>query len=238
MISVCIATYNGEEFIHEQLSSILSQLEIGDEVIVSDDGSSDRTIDIVMSIGDPRVRIIKGPGIDSLIANFENALRQAKGDFIFLSDQDDIWMENKVETSLKYLATYDCIVSDAIVIDEKRNTLQPSFYTYNKTHSGRFYNLVIKNGYLGCCMAFRKEVLRKSLPFDKNIPMHDIWIGNVAAFMFKLKFIPEKLIMYRRHSHNNSTAAQKSSYSLRKRVLFRVNIVKPLFHLLYYNKKI
>lgn len=232
MISVCIATYNGEKFVREQISSILSQLSKDDEVVVSDDGSSDRTVDLVMSINDPRIRIVKGPCRSSLIANFENALKLAKGDYIFLSDQDDIWMENKVEITLKYLATYDCIVSDAIVVDENKNILKPSFFIHNSTHSGRFYNLIVKNGYLGCCMAFRKQVLEKSLPFDKHIPMHDIWIGNVAAFKFKTRFISEKLIMYRRHSHNNSTAAQKSDYSIKQRIMFRINIIKPLVKLL------
>lgn len=232
MISVCIATYNGEKFVREQIFSILSQLSKGDEIIVSDDGSSDGTLGIIMSINDPRIHIVKGPCKGSLIANFENALRIAKGDYIFLSDQDDIWMGNKVEITLKYLAKYDCIVSDAVVVDENKNILKPSFFIHNNTHSGRFYNLIVKNGYLGCCMAFRKRVLEKSLPFDKCIPMHDIWIGNVAAFKFRTRFIPEKLIMYRRHSHNNSTAAQKSTYSLKQKVMFRINIIKPLLKLL------
>lgn len=231
MISVCMATYNGEEFIEEQLSSILKQLGNDDEVIVSDDGSADKTLSIVKSLNDNRIRIVKGPCKGSLIANFENALSQAKGDHIFLSDQDDIWTDNKVETSLRYLDQYDCIVSDATVVDENKNIMHPSFFAYNNTHSGRLYNLVAKNGYLGCCMAFRKRVLDAAIPFDKRIPMHDIWIGNVAAFKFNVGFIPEKLIMYRRHSHNNSTAAQKSTYSLMQKIMFRVNIIVPLLHL-------
>lgn len=232
MISVCIATYNGERYIEEQLTSILRQLGDNDEIIVSDDGSTDRTVDIAASTHDQRIHIVKGPCKNSIIANFESALRLAKGDYIFLSDQDDIWMDGKVETSLNYLATYDCIVSDAIIVDENKNILKPSFFSHNRTRSGRFYNLIVKNGYLGCCMAFRRSVLQKSLPFGKDIPMHDIWIGNVAAFLFNIKFIPEKLIMYRRHSHNNSTAGKKSTYSLRKKILFRVNIIKLLIQLL------
>ena len=95
MISVCIATYNGAEYLREQVESILSQLEEEDEIVVSDDSSTDTTIEILQSFGDRRIKIFKNPA-KGFVRNFENALRQAQGDFIFLSDQDDVWLPNKV----------------------------------------------------------------------------------------------------------------------------------------------
>ena len=96
MISVCIATYNGERFIREQIDSILRQLSSDDEIIVSDDGSTDDTISIINSIDDKRIRIIEGPRKHSPTHNFECAMKEAKGYYIFLADQDDVWKPNKV----------------------------------------------------------------------------------------------------------------------------------------------
>lgn len=228
MISVCIATYNGEELIGEQLSSILSQLGPQDEIVISDDGSTDNTLEVAKGFGDDRIHIYKGPAKGSLIYNFENALRNAKGDIIFLSDQDDVWKSNKVETFIKHLKTSTCVVSDATVVDGNLNTTSESFYRLNRTKTGKLYNLLIKNGYLGCCMAFRRELLDAALPFPSNIPMHDIWLGNVAAFKYSVKFIPERLMLFRRHGHNNSSTASKSVSSLRDKTSFRLNIIKDI----------
>lgn len=101
MISVCMATYNGEKYIKEQIDSILKQLGSDDELVISDDGSSDGTIDIILGYHDPRIHLYKG-SFHSPAFNFENALKNATGDFIFLSDQDDIWYDNKVPEILKW----------------------------------------------------------------------------------------------------------------------------------------
>lgn len=228
MISVCIATYNGERFIARQLVSILKQLGSGDEVIVSDDGSTDNTLALINRLSDRRIRIINGPrrGVPAL--NFENALRAAKGDYIFLSDQDDVWFDRKVEICVEYLKRCYCVVSDAIVTDGNLRQTATSFFRLNNTKAGRWYNLLLKNGYLGCCMAFRKEVRDAALPFPPNTPMHDIWIGNVAAFIFNVEFIDKPLIYFRRHGHNNSTTAHKSSYSISEKIGFRLSVCKGL----------
>ena len=89
-ISVCIATFNGEKFIQEQIQSILPQLGEDDEIVVSDDGSTDRTMEILELFKDKRIRLLVNEGKHGFIWNFENALRKAKGDVIFLCDQDDI----------------------------------------------------------------------------------------------------------------------------------------------------
>lgn len=230
MISVCIATYNGERYIGEQIKSILNQLNSSDEIIVSDDGSKDKTIDIVKSFDDKRIRIIDGPRKGSPISNFENALKAAKGEYIFTADQDDVWTEDKVRTCMRYLQSYDCIISDAIVTDSELKQTSPSFYKTNNTKTGKWYNLLVKNGYLGCCMAFNRKVLNSALPFPEYIPMHDIWIGNVAAFRFNVKFIGEKLILFRRHGYNSSTTASKSKYSIIDRIMFRLNIIKGIIN--------
>ena len=231
MISVCVATYNGEKFIKEQIESILCQLSSDDEIIVSDDGSTDGTIVIINCIGDKRIRIIEGPRKHSPTFNFENALKEAKGNYIFLADQDDVWKTNKVEVCMKWLQKYDCVVSDAQVTDSNLNPLYPSLYAIMQVRQGHIYNTVWKNGYTGCCMAFRRNILEASLPFPKDIPMHDIWIGNVAAYKYNVKFIPDKLILFRRHKETISCNGKGSKYSIWQQMKFRWSIIKNIANL-------
>ncbi|MDY4628362.1 MAG: glycosyltransferase family 2 protein [Prevotella sp.] len=232
MISVCIATYNGERYIRQQIESIVCQLNVDDEIIVSDDGSTDGTLDIVKGIGDKRIKIIEGPGRKSPILNFECALKASKGDFIFLSDQDDVWKPDKVEICMKWLKTYHCVVSDAEVTDNRLKPLYPSLYDIMQVRQGRIYNTIWKNGYTGCCMAFRRNVLEASLPFPKNIPMHDIWIGNVAAYKYNVIFIPDRLIHFRRHENTISCNGKGSKFTIWQQMKFRLNIIKNIIRLL------
>ena len=107
MISVCLATYNGELFLKEQLTSILKQLGDSDEVVVSDDGSTDLTLTILQEFNDPRIKVFHHDkrkqkySFDYATHNFENAINNSSGDVIFFSDQDDIWMPDKIEKTFK-----------------------------------------------------------------------------------------------------------------------------------------
>lgn len=230
MISICIATYNGARYIAEQLASILKQLSAEDEVVVSDDGSTDGTLDIVRRFNDHRIRIVDGPQRHSPTLNFEWALRNAKGEYIFLADQDDVWLEGKVRRCMEELQMCDCVVSDARVTDSLLNTTSESLFQLMHVRRGRLSNLLWRNGYTGCCMAFKREVLSKALPFPTDIPMHDIWIGNVAAFCGSLHFIDDRLLLFRRHDTATSCNGKGSNYSLWQKLSFRwytlKNIVK------------
>lgn len=226
MISVCIPTYNGEKFIRSQLLSILNQLSEKDEVIISDDSSVDDTVAIIKSINDSRIILLENNQFHSPIYNLENALKCAKGDYIFLSDQDDEWLSNKVDVCVRNLDSCDLLIHNADVVDIAGELLFSSFFLLNHTRKGKVYNL-IKNGYLGCCMCFKKQLLKIILPFPENLPMHDIYIGNMAAFnKFKVKFISEKLIHYRRHGNNASITAEKSKRRISSRIFDRLIILR------------
>lgn len=231
MISVCIATHDGEKYICQQLQSILCQLNVSDEVIVSDDESTDSTVNIIRSINDTRIKIISGPEKKSATLNFENALRQAKGDYIFLADQDDVWKPDKVAVCMKWLQKYDCVVSDAEVTDSNLKVVHHSLFALLKVRQSRIYNTIWKNGYTGCCMAFSRRVLCAALPFPDNIPMHDIWIGNVAAYKYNVKFINDKLIYFRRHEDATSCNAKGSKFTLWQKIRFRWNTIKNIVYL-------
>jgi|SaaInlStandDraft_4_1057021.scaffolds.fasta_scaffold00656_5 glycosyltransferase involved in cell wall biosynthesis len=227
LISICIATYNGEKYIKEQLDSILSQISKEDEIIISDDSSIDNTIEIIKSYNDHRIILYENQKFRSPIFNFENALNKANGEIIILSDQDDIWKDNKIEMIKKYINHYDLVLSDAYIIDEYGNILEESFYKFNGSSSG-FTKNIVKNSYLGCTMAFNKKILEKSLPFPKDIPMHDWWIGLIGEIYGKTYFIEDKLISYRRHGNNASPTGEKSIYSLKEKIMFRIKIIKNL----------
>ena len=229
MISVCIATYNGADVILTQINSILPQINATDEIVISDDGSTDCTVKILENLKDSRIRIIKGPCMGSPIPNFENALKHAKGDYIFLSDQDDKWMEGKVEAiTKKFKEGYDCVMTDCVVTDESLNVTHQSFFALNKTHEGKYYNLLVKNGYIGGCMAFTRPLLERCLPFPKNLPMHDMWFGNVASFYYSMAFIHQPYSYFRRTGNNASSSGEKSKNSLWTKLMIRFKIITEL----------
>ena len=228
MISVCMPTYNGEKFIRIQLESILSQLGNDDEIVISDDSSTDKTVEIIKSFNDSRIHLLENNSFHSPVYNLENALKNAKGDFIFLSDQDDEWTVDKVSVCMEKLKDCDLLIHDADIVDGNGIQTAKSFFKLNHTKKGKFYNL-LKNGYLGCCMCFSKKLCEALLPFPKELPMHDIYIGNFAAFNgYRIKFIEDKLIHYRRHGNNASITSEHSHRKLLSRISDRIIILKNI----------
>lgn len=224
-ISVAMATYNGEKYIKEQIETILKNLKDDDELVISDDGSSDMTVEIIKSFNDKRIKLIDGPK-NGLKKNFENAIKNTMGDYIFLSDQDDIWMEDKVEKVIECFNSnnYILIQHDAIVVDENDNVIFDSFAEHRKVKTGIIKNL-IKNSYHGCCIAFRKELKDRILPIPNNVYLHDQWIGMIAELEGKTYFLNEILMKYRRHSENNSSFKH---LPVIKMFINRVNYTKEL----------
>jgi glycosyltransferase involved in cell wall biosynthesis len=223
-----MATYNGEKYVFEQLESILKQIGESDEVIVSDDSSTDGTLAIISSFNDKRIKILEDQEFKNPIFNFENALQHAVGDVIFLSDQDDIWHNDKVKTFMETIKTCDMVVSDCSFIDDDGSILLESYFNLVHSSPGVIRNLK-KNTYFGCCMAFKRNILKKALPFPKDIPMHDIWLGFVSDLFFKSVFIPQKLTLYRKHNNNASIASSVvSDIGILTKLKFRVNIIKYL----------
>lgn len=202
-----MATRNGEEFLRAQLESILSQLGPADEVVISDDSSTDGTNEIIKGYSDPRIILLENNTFFSPIFNFENSLRHATGDIIILSDQDDVWLGNKVsvvrERFISLPAPIYLLVLDGEVIDEVGNLLHESVLERLAARRGAGPGLlrnIFDNTYLGCCMAFSRELLEVALPFPRRIPMHDMWLGLVAELFGRTEFVPIKTMLYRKHS--------------------------------------
>jgi glycosyltransferase involved in cell wall biosynthesis len=220
MISVCMATYNCEKYIAEQVESILAQLGQEDELVVSDDGSTDNTLKILESFNDKRIKIfshnrqnvripfyLRSHLTDKyyfITRNFENALKNTRGDYIFISDQDDIWLPTKIETMLKFLDKDNLVISNAWVVNEnmEKQNLLSEYVSYKK---GFWKNIIGKSFYRGCLFAFTKNIKKYILPIPKNILIHDFWFGLISELKFSSVHISEPLILYRRHPNTVST---------------------------------
>ena len=228
MVSVCLAAFNGEKYIEEQVESILMQLGLDDELIISDDGSQDHSLETISSFCDKRIVLLHNQGKHGLVGNFENALNHANGDFIFLADQDDIWKPQKVEVIKKQLRQYDLVVHDAEMIDGEGHPLGKTYYS-TMHHKKDFISNLWRTRWLGCCMAFKREVLEMCLPFPSNIVAHDYWIGMLGKLKFRYCFINDILICYRRHGNNASPSGEKSGNSMfYKIVTKRMNMLVAL----------
>ena len=225
--SVCLASFNGECYIAEQIDSVLAQLLPHDEFIVSDDGSSDQTVDIIQSVGDSRIRLYQNKSSLGAVRNFEQVLQYAQHDYIFLCDQDDVWLPNKVGRMLAELAVAVMVVSDCRVVDANLQTMRQSFFALRGSGPGIRNNLW-RNSYLGCCMAFRRSLLAKALPIPTGAPMHDIWLGLVAQTSGRVTFLPEVLSLYRRHGKAATDSDGVSNYSRLQQLTWRWNLAVAL----------
>ncbi len=228
-VSVAMAAYNGEKYITRQIDSILGQLGEWDELLISVDPSTDHTKQIALDFAaaDSRVRVMDGPG-EGVIRNFEHVLGQVSGEVIFLADQDDVWHPMKLRSCLaaiedKHVAA---IVHDAVVVDGDMNELQSSYFQ-DKFYSGVLQN-ALRNRYMGCCMAIRRDVLRAALPFPKKIPMHDQWLGIVAKRMGDVVFVGKTLVFYRRHRQTVTGREKATGFT---RLRWRLGLVSAIAQL-------
>lgn len=226
-VSVCMATHNGEKYLRQQIDSILPQLGTNDEFIISDDNSSDSTRSILSSYDDPRMKILESTGFGTPAKNFEHALAHSSHHFVFLADQDDVWHKEKINVMKTTLKLHDLVVCDCRIVNEELHPIYDSFFVHNRSKSGLLKNFV-KNSFIGCCMAFRRTVLEKSLPFPEDISLHDQWIGLVAERYFNVTFIPQILVDHRRHPENYSSTGERSENSLEKKIKLRFYLAKKL----------
>lgn len=213
MISVCMAAYNGERWIEAQLRSLLPQLGPADEVILIDDASADNTVAIVQALDDPRIHVIRNERNLGVDPSFEKALRRAQGDVIFLSDQDDLWDDDKVARVMAVFSQEPdttMVQSDARLIDANDQEIGPSYYAVRGAFTPGVVANIVRCKFLGCAMAFRRTIRDKSLPFPDRIPGHDMWIGTVNEYYGHTHFIAEPLISYRRHGGNASPDRHQS----------------------------
>ena len=207
-ISIAMATYNGERYIREQLDSILAQTIPFDELIICDDVSSDNTWDILQeyATNDARIKIFKNEHNLGFIKNFEKVLALCSGDYIALSDQDDIWLPEHLEILLngigrKLLAVGDAeiMTADGIKTGHILSYCENADYTPENDLEKAYIIFFYHGCYQGASMLMRKELLTKALPIPDGNVYHDVWLSALSCFYGGLQRIDDVITLYRRH---------------------------------------
>lgn len=231
-ISVLIASYNGGKYIKEQLDSIIKQLSIDDEIIISDDGSTDNTLKLIESYMefDSRIRLYKNRNL-GVIKNFEFLITKAKKDIIFFSDQDDVWRNDKVRIVMEFFEKYDkkVILHNGVHFYGKVEDRNYKKIIRNKKKG--FFNNLLKSSYWGCCMALKKEFICDIIPFPNNITAHDQWVGLLSEYKKEICFIDIDLIYHRIHDSNKS-----KKLSIKGKVMFRLNMFLGFLEYLFLHR--
>lgn len=226
-ISVAMATYNGEKYLSEQLESILRCLDANDEIVISDDGSSDNTISIIEQYAerDKRIKLFDGPHA-GVVKNFGNALANCRGSYIFLSDQDDVWHKDKVEVVLPQLTENILVCHNADIFNSITGEYEGDIQSKIGKKTSVSKN-IIKNSFIGCCMAFRRELSEYATPFpdERSIHIHDWWLGLIALKVGNVRFEEKSLIDYRIHE-SNTLGLKKTTFGFK--IKKRINMIRAL----------
>lgn len=226
-IDVLLATYNGQKYLKEQIDSILNQTYKNIHLIISDDNSKDSTRAILEQYQkqDSRITIYLQEQNLGYIKNFEFLLKKVESDYYMLSDQDDVWLPEKIEKSMQTLKNQnaDLVFGDLEVVDENLQTIYPSFGDFMllnrkiKKYINSYRVNYLYNCVTGCTILSKKEYIKDILPIphDSKYVPHDYWMGIMVALKGKLAYMPEKYIKYRQHG-NNQIGTDKISHKFKK----------------------
>ena len=225
MVAVLMSTYNGAAFLKEQLDSILNQTYSDFVLYIRDDNSTDDTFEILSNYDDPRIRLIRGLNLGpagSFFALLQEALKM-QADYLFFSDQDDVWFPGKLERMLYEIKKYDdrpaMVFSDFTMIDEKGNQIHPSYAQSAslQVSPGKVgvHKLIAQPYVFGCASVINKKLAEYVAEPPTGIEMHDCWISLTAASIGELIYIPEQTIAHRFHSNNATGKKDHTNFMVR-----------------------
>lgn len=215
-ISVCMASYNGAKYIEKQIESILDQLRLGDELIIVDDCSTDDTVSIIKKFNSDYIKLFKNEKNIGYVRNFEKALGLAKNKYICLADQDDVWIDGrlqKLEDKIKSENVFLVASNFNPSFEDPKN--DKKFLKLKIESSTKYLGNIIrifqgKSAYYGCTMMINKELLKFILPFPKYIEAHDLWIAMNANILKSIHHLSDDTLIY--NVHQNNTSLKKRSF--------------------------
>ncbi len=217
-VAIVMTTYNGEKYIEEQIKSILSSLYQDFTLYIFDDGSTDSTLSILEYFKESypdKVNVIRNISNYGVTMNFIQALTKMTVEYIMFSDQDDVWLPNKIGISLKRMKQMEAqfskeypiaVFTDAHVVDHNLSTINPSFFRSGHLDPGKtdLAHLLMENKLIGCTVmvnaALRRKLQSNRLP--RHARYHDWWIALIAASFGKIGFVKESTLLYRQHGNN------------------------------------
>lgn len=218
LVSVAMATYNGEKYIKEQLESIISQTYKNIEVVITDDASTDDTIKVINEFKNKHgfIKVFLSDINKGVTQTFEHSFTKCGGDFIAISDQDDIWEPNKIETLLAGLDQEDAVYSNSLLIDKTGKSLHKEFKSLMKLQS--YYDgspFLMGNCIPGHTILMKTGFAKTILPLPRGM-MFDRWISFCAASNNGIKYVDKPLVRYRQHE-NNSVGVGRSKKKEKKK---------------------
>lgn len=246
MIDILLATYNGEQFLREQLDSILAQTYQNWQLFVRDDGSTDNTREIIKHYTQsyPEKFIVYTDKLGNIgpKRSFEELLTHcAKNEYIMFCDQDDVWLPEKIELFVQKMHEVEAqfanlplvVHGDMIVVDKNLDSIHPSFWQYSHIRpeilDDKLYFLAICNTITGCSCLFNNKAKQYMLPISKQAYMHDAWLG-LTTLKNKGKIIPifEPTMLYRQH--NTNTLGALDYQKVRFDVAFKKKMATQVYH--------
>lgn len=230
LISIAMATYNGEEFLAQQIDSILNQSWKNIELIICDDHSDDSTVEIIERYVKENkcIKLYKNESRVGVVKNFEKAIGLSSASYIALSDQDDIWVENKLELLMsemhKLEQSYDhlplMVHSDLSMIDDVNNTLNNSYFKfkdYNLKKTKDLNHIISRCGVMGNTVLMNSHLKNRIVPFPDGLDIHDYWIALINEIYGKRTTCQEPLVHYRIHTRNLSNSIEKFEINIGKK---------------------
>ena len=236
-VSVCMASFNGALYIREQIASILIQMDENDELVITDDCSSDNTIDIVESFSDPRIRLYKNEIRMGYVQNFARSISLSQGKYIALSDQDDIWSFDRLNKLLLSCDKFNTLVIGDF--QEVGSLLEPLSSSnndkklfINKSPLLIFFVLMLgRSKYFGCCFLFSRSLISKILPIPKTVESHDMWIVLISIIFGLVRVIPDIVLLRRIHSSNVTSPYRRAlPVIFNKRFLLLMSTIIRCWH--------
>jgi len=225
-ISIAMATYNGEKYLKEQLDSFLAQTRQPDELVVTDDCSDDHTVAMIEAFAREapfEVRCYVNDENLGFVGNFSRALSLCMGDLVFLSDQDDVWFENKIE-QIETIAQEDdyslLFINDTVLADARLETT--GLTKLGQMRSGGLSESLFT---MGACLAVRRKLLDMCLPIPQEHNSHDVWLSSFAENLGRKRIVNIPLQYYRRHDRNASYTPSSGFNQISKKDTF-IDLVK------------
>ena len=234
-VDILLATYNGEKYLEELINSIVNQTYSNWYLIIRDDGSNDNTINIITDYCEKypdKITIVKDSYKNlGVIKNFSALINYSQSKYIMFSDQDDIWLPNKIELSINKIKSYDntyplLIHTDLKVVDENLNIISDSFWKYkniNPKDGLQLGNSLCQNSVTGCTVIINKALKELITSIPEQVIMHDWWISIVALIFGKVYYITETTILYRQHSNNTLGAGINFSFLSKLLIVLNAN---------------